>query len=394
MASLHKDPRGKSPYWYCAYTLPSGKRVFKSTKQTDRQKAEEFRIAISRATRLGAERNLTEQRARELIGETVENASGETLTSYTVSAWFEEWLAGKRGAKANSTVEKYRRTATAFLQFLGPKAAKNLGHVSMRDVRGFRDFEAEQGKHPNTCNWLLKHLRMGFTAARRQGLIAHNPADAVELLRAPSESQKSVFELEQVRALLHAAEDEWRGVILAGFYTGARLRDIAQLRWRSVDVEEGVLSVSPSKTRKPMIIPLHPELQRDLSARRTSEGPDDYVFPRLAAKTVGGNSGLSMSFARIMQKAGIEPRIVREGRGSGRTVHSLSFHALRHSFNSLMANAGVSQEIRQRLTGHASPAMNRRYTHHEIGPLRQAVAALPHLGPKALPSGNQRREPS
>jgi hypothetical protein len=44
-----------------------------------------------------------------------------------------------------------------------------------------------------------------------------------------------------------------------------------------------------------------------------------------------------------------------------------------------MANAGVSQEIRQQLTGHASVEMNKIYTHHELGPLRAAIAALPSL---------------
>ena len=37
-----------------------------------------------------------------------------------------------------------------------------------------------------------------------------------------------------------------------------------------------------------------------------------------------------------------------------------------------MANAGVSQEIRQKLAGHVSAEVNRHYTHHELEPLRAA----------------------
>src|SRR5215471_17447849 len=51
MASVHKDPRNKSPYWYCAYRLPNGKRVFRSTKQTDRKAAEEFCRKLEYASR-------------------------------------------------------------------------------------------------------------------------------------------------------------------------------------------------------------------------------------------------------------------------------------------------------------------------------------------------------
>jgi Phage integrase family len=43
-----------------------------------------------------------------------------------------------------------------------------------------------------------------------------------------------------------------------------------------------------------------------------------------------------------------------------------SFHSLRHSFKSAMANADVPLEIRQKLTGHASQDMNKHYTHLEL----------------------------
>ncbi len=86
-----------------------------------------------------------------------------------------------------------------------------------------------------------------------------------------------------------------------------------------------------------------------------------------------------MAFKRIMQRAGIQGRLLRQRNGEGRSQSSLSFHSLRHSFNSALANAGVDQEIRQKLTGHASAAMNEVYTHRELEPLRAAIAALPSV---------------
>ncbi len=49
MASIHKDPRGKSPFFYCAFYLPNGKRAFRSTKSTDRNAALAFCIAMENA---------------------------------------------------------------------------------------------------------------------------------------------------------------------------------------------------------------------------------------------------------------------------------------------------------------------------------------------------------
>src|SRR5262249_44887441 len=97
----------------------------------------------------------------------------------------------------------------------------------------------------------------------------------------------------------------------------------------------------------------------------------------LAGKRTGGRFGLSGRFAAIMEKAGIEGKLTQPS--GGRTLSSLSFHSLRHSFNSAMANAGVSQEVRQKLTGHATAEMNAHYTHHELAPLRTAVGLIPSL---------------
>ena len=81
-----------------------------------------------------------------------------------------------------------------------------------------------------------------------------------------------------------------------------------------------------------------------------------------------------------MSRAGIEGNITRHTE-NGRANSSLSFHCLRHSFNTALASAGVPQEVRQKLTGHSSAEMNAHYTHHEIETLRSAIGKLPTLRP-------------
>ena len=53
-----------------------------------------------------------------------------------------------------------------------------------------------------------------------------------------------------------------------------------------------------------------------------------------------------------------------------------SFHSLRHTFISQMANANVSQELRRKLAGHASDEMNDLYPHTQVETLRQAVETI------------------
>ena len=68
-----------------------------------------------------------------------------------------------------------------------------------------------------------------------------------------------------------------------------------------------------------------------------------------------------------------------QGKGI-RKFSKRTFHSLRHSFNSALANAGVSEEVRMKLTGHSSKAMNARYTHLDVGRLKNAMTTLPLFG--------------
>jgi integrase len=221
---------------------------------------------------------------------------------------------------------------------------------------------------------------MPFRVAVRQGYITHNPAEAAEPLHNRDiDAEKNTFDIEQIRGLVATSDGDWRGVILIGFYTRARLRDIVKLRWQSIDLEKQTIMFKQQKTSARVVIPIHPELYAYLLGLSAPGDAEEFVFPILSAKKTSGKSGLSMAFARIMEKANVRGKVLRKREGKGRTVHSLSFHSLRHSFNSVLANAGVPQEIRQKLTGYVSAEMNKVYTHHEDAVLRQAVNVIPAL---------------
>jgi integrase len=383
MASIHRDPRGKSPFWYCAYRLPNGKRTFRSTKLTDRKAADEFCRRLEYASHESKAGRLTEARAHELISEIVEQSLGEPLRNYTVEDWLREWLQGKKATKAKGTFLRYENVITGFLASLGPRAKFNVNQIAPRDVLRFRDAQIASGKNPSTCNDAVKIVRMGFTTARRQGLITHNPAEAVEMLPEDSETARQPFDLEQVKAVLRAAHGDWRGAIMVALYTGARLADVANMRWESIDLQNKWISFRVGKTKQRIKLPMHEALHEFLLELPAADSGKAFLFPSLAGKSTGGKSGLSMAFARIMERAKVRGEVVRERAGeAGRTVNSLSFHSFRHTLTSIMANAGVPVEVRQKFTGHASAEMNQHYTHHEIATLRAAVEKLPALGIK------------
>ena len=98
----------------------------------------------------------------------------------------------------------------------------------------------------------------------------------------------------------------------------------------------------------------------------------------MADKGPGGRHGLSESFKAIVRKAGLDLQTVQGG--GDRKISRRTFHALRHSFTSALANAGVAPELRMKLTGHSSESTHRGYTHLELETLKNAVGKLPSLG--------------
>jgi integrase len=374
MPSLWK--REKSPYWVCCYTSSTGQRLKKSTKQRDRKKAWEVCLAIERAEGHAKNGTLTEQAAKKIIGEILERTTGEPLHNYKVRDWLAHWLDMKEQVRSNKTATRYRQVIRDFITSLGNRANLALAHLTSKDVLAYRNSIIAASKTARTANLSVKVVSAAFNAAVRQHFIESNPATALESLPIETE-ERATFTPAQVSKLLRAAEGDWKGAILLGYYTGARLGDVANMRWSTIDLDQRLIRFTPSKTKKLVTIPLHPDLKRELF-RKPGIGKA-FLFPSLAGKGTGGKHGLSGRFAAIMEKAGIEGKIIRHAEG-GRATSNLSFHSLRHSFNSAMANAGVSQEIRQKLTGHASADMNARYTHHELEPLRVAIAAIPSVG--------------
>jgi integrase len=276
--------------------------------------------------------------------------------------------------------KRHEQTMREFIEFLGPKANLNIAAISSRDVAGFRDKREALGLAPATLNLDTAILASAFNSAWRQGHVTINPCLAIERLR-DKPQRKHVFSVEQVKALVETAEGEWRGLIMVGFFTGQRLLDCANLRFRDVDLAlDKVIRFQPRKGGGEVTTPIHSELQDFLLSLPTPKNEDEFLFPSLAERKA---SPLSQAFRLIMIKARIEQHVIRERLSkSGRSVSSVSFHSLRHSFNSALANAGVAQEIRQQLTGHSSAGMNKVYTHHELAPLRDAISVLPSIATK------------
>jgi integrase len=330
-----------------------------------------------RAAKLARRGEFTEAQARDVLADILKRADmGEAFRTVSVRDYFQAWLTTKEERLAAGSFVRYKTVVDLFLISLGSCTDKPLTSLTSTEIDRFLDARLRGGLAPSTAILDVKILRIALNAARRKGLIPTNPAEAVDLPKAKG-VVRGTFTPAEVGMLVAKAKGEWKTLVLLGYYTGARLSDCCRMAWENLDLAGESLTFVVKKTGKPLTIPIHPGLMEHLDSLAGIDTPEPYIMPAMANMSPGGKHGLSEGFKRIMGKAGVDPQTVK-GHGK-RNISKRTFHALRHSFTSALANAGVPEELRMKLTGHTTKAVHQGYTHHELETLRAALGNLTKL---------------
>ena len=391
MASLRINPR--SQYYHACITLPNGRQTQVSTKIPvkggSREKALLYADTLEKAYRL----RKSENQFRRLMNEAWTNISGTPLPSSTPESFFTNWLARRKNEVSPSSHLRYGTIIRDFLAFLGQRAQDDLSTIAPSDVRRFRDHQASR-MSAVSANLGVKILRNAFKSAIREHLVTENPAakEHIDPIKRLNENRRRrAFTVAELQKLLAAAEGtEWKGLILAGLYLGQRLGDIARLTWSAVDLEHAEIAIVTGKTGRVQIIPIAGALLRFITEELPAhDDPAAPLFPRSYenVQRLGRVGSLSRQFHALLESSGLVPHLARQSKSteaSGvvskrRTVHPLSFHALRHTTTSILKNVGVNAATVMDIVGHQSSAVSSSYTHIDSESKRRAIALMPDM---------------
>ena len=139
-------------------------------------------------------------------------------------------------------------------------------------------------------------------------------------------------------------------IAMVSLHTGLRLGDILALRFRQINFTARIIDVVESKAGSYTAY-MTPELAAMFQARARGHGADELVFPS-ATGTVMRNAG--KPFEKAVAETGFNDGVQdRKWR--------FSFHSLRHTYGSLLAQSGVPDKVISALLGHSSLKMTRRY---------------------------------
>lgn len=387
MASVRQ--RGKKKAWHALFRDATGKLVERATKAKTRREAMDAAEKFERLARLSPEMQTVRQ-VTGVLKDLHRKALGRELPQMTMRSYASYWLDTRQTEVAPATIWFYQHAVSLFLKWLGHRADGDLFAIGREDVVRFRDAEAKRVT-ARTVNHNLTVLRMLFRQAQADGWTPENPAAHVKSVRLPSmdrRSPKRPLTLAELGRLLATADAEWRAMIVRGYYTGQRLKDIALMRLGDEDPMRGVVKFVTSKTGKRMLVQMHPAYLDFVLEQKTGDDAAAMLHPRAAAAVArcnGATSTLSNQFHRLLAKAGIvAPRSSQRrkdgpGRAGRKTMGELGFHSLRHSFVSHLKDAGVAPQFVEEMVGHDDAAMNLIYTRLDPAIAKREVAKLPDI---------------
>jgi integrase len=311
-----------------------------------------------------------------------EELSGEPSEQRSLRAFTEEWLREKEASISTGTLKFYKGVTSKLIRYFGSRAEQAIRGITRNDLIEFRG-QLSKEISPASVNHDMIAVKALFAAAHAANRIAENPARGIKPVRSePNDAPRRGFYIGELQLLLAECDPEWASMVKVGFLTGARLIDVALLKWSDVDFERGELRYTARKTSRSIMIPITTGLRDHLMTLAGSDNASEYLHPRASASIAkrGSSATLSAQFGELVLQAGLRPAKRPRDKGTRRHCFAeLSYHSLRHGFVSFLKDAGAAQSVAMELAGHSSIATSQLYTHADRSSMERALSSLPTL---------------
>ena len=285
------------------------------------------------------------------------------------SAYAERWLRDHGHDIQPSTKRSYEQLLR--LHVTPQFGQKPLNKITRDDVKDFVSAVSEKGEHSrNTVRLILTTLRVVLNAAVEDKLIDNNPASKIGKFnkRERGEKKAQAMTAGEAQAFLNACAEvcpDYYPLFFTALRSGLRKSELIALQWGDIQFGESeddknrfilvrrhfyMGHFGTSKTHECRRVDMTRQLRQVLKAHK--EGAllrafqlgktsitDELVFP--------SDVGTPISPDNIGPRY-MEPALEQAG------LRKFRFHDLRHTFGSLLIQAGVSPAYVQKQMGHRS----------------------------------------
>lgn len=367
MAKLTKRPDGRYSIQIYLGRDKDGKRKYKTvygaTQKEVQRKADEIRVKLGKGLDLSAQRD-------------------------TFEKWKDMWLASKTCGAGQLTAYK------SCIAHFEPLYGWEIGKIRTCDMQTILN-ELADSLSQKTLQQTRMSVKQVFRLAIVNRVLDYNPAEALEIPKnaAPPEKRTPISDeqIAWIRNTPHRAQ--LPAMIMV--YCGLRRGEVMALRWNDIDLEKKVLHVRRSvemikgqpfekdggKTDAAIRdVPIPEDLRNFLSSHKPAppRGKNVELYPLITARVRSGRIHTTASWdemwSSFMDTINIthgdfsdceyQPRSKFDKRGVPCVIETFTAHQLRHTYATLLYEAGIDVITAKYLLGHAKIETTLKiYTH-------------------------------
>lgn len=253
----------------------------------------------------------------------------------------------RNGFSHKDTLRKFEKLCDTF----GDMA---VDHIKATDIMRWQN-EMLKRVGPKTVRNYRSVLSMIFKMAYADGLIDRNP---VEFVEAPKMQKRTIdtYSIEEVRKIVRVCEEPFKNFVQLMFFTGMRPGEMIALEWGDVSFEAGTIMVARrrrdgvtdvTKSKKIRIVDMTPQAKEALLRQRRITGLAKDVFLTQYGEPYMETETLRRKFKEAVKKAGVK---------------ELRMYDMRHTFVTLMAQAGMPESWIIQQVGHTDISIT--YDHY------------------------------
>lgn len=236
--------------------------------------------------------------------------------------------------------------------FFKSKRMRDITNLNVRAYRKERlaSFNGRGGlRAPASVDREMQLFSRIFSLAVEQGQLQANPCKGIKLANPGNIVIKylTVEDEEKLRPYLTGRRKHLLDILEIDLHTGMRRTELLSLHVSQVNFIRDEILLTKTKSGKPRLVPIHPNIRPLLQRLCNEAGPNGYLFEN--PKTGKPIMTIKTAWECALRKAGI-PHI--------------PFHcAGRHTFGTRAAEGGASPKDIQDIMGHASITTTMRYIH-------------------------------
>lgn len=237
----------------------------------------------------------------------------------------------------------------AVFKYLAPIDSVRLEDIDTPYVSSIKR-KAHDARSWSFANKVLASISRMFNWGREPGFTKFNPVEGVSKYKRPKGTPEvnRAWSDDELAIVLKHARPSLQTAIALGAYTGLRESDVVKLPTSAIT---DVIRLSQGKTDKPIVLPVHRDLKPYLKEAIDRDG-------RNAVTVVVGERGRTMTAGGFK---GMFFKLIGELKAKDVIPPGLTFHGLRHTVGTRLAEAGASDTVIQSMLGHKTPAMAQRY---------------------------------